>query len=187
MIQDLDNEIWVPVAEYHGLYEVSNMGRIKTLARTYYGGACPVKIKERLRKLTETTKGYLALLLSKDTISVHAMVHRIVAQAFIPNLDNKPQVNHKNGIKTDNRVENLEWVTNKENCIHSWQVLNRKSLSQPKGEFSKFSKKIKCDTLDMTFNSIKEACQILGLTGARISEVCKGIKNHTRGFTFRYL
>lgn len=187
MVHNLDNEIWVPVNGYEGIYEVSNMGRIKTLARTYYGGVCPVIMKEKLRKFHTKKKGYLALLLSKDTIDVNTTVHRVVAKNFIPNPENKPQVNHKNGNPSDNRVENLEWCTNQENMTHSWKVLNRKSWPQPKGADSPLSKKICCDNFGLVFNSIKEACEILDVNNTRVTEVCKDIKVHTKGLTFRFI
>lgn len=187
MTHNLENEIWLPIQGYEGLYEVSNMGRIKTLERTYYGGVVPVKIKTRLRKLVVSKKGYLSLLLSKDGIDKQFKVHRLVAEAFIPNIENKPQVNHKNGIKSDNRIENLEWATNKENCVHSWEVLNRASYLQPSGFDCKYSKPVFCETFGLTFGSTKKAAEYLGLNATRIGKVCKEILVHTHGLTFRYI
>lgn len=71
-------------------------------------------------------KGYLFVSLRKDGKTYIKKVHRLVAQEFIPNPENKPQINHKNGIKTDNFIENLEWVTNSENILHAYRVLGRK-------------------------------------------------------------
>lgn len=187
MVNNLENEIWMPIKGYEGIYEVSNMGRIKTLERVYYGGVVPVKIKTRLRKQTYTQKGYLSLILSKDKANKTCVVHRIVASHFIPNNENKPQVNHRNGVKDDNRVENLEWCTNQENCYHAWNVLERDVRVQPKGALSPSSKKIICDTFGISFDSIKEACEALDVNNTRVSEVCKGIKTHTKGLTFRYI
>ncbi len=186
MIQDLHNEVWMPVTGYHGIYEVSSMGRIKTLERWYSGGVVPVKITERLRKLQINHKGYNSLLLTKDKKSITAFVHRVVAKEFIPNPDNKPQVNHKNGDKLDNRVENLEWVTNQENSIHSFRELGRKGTSK-KGAESPFCKKVHCDTLDIPFFSIREAGKQLNISEIRIIEVCRGDKSHVKGLSFRYM
>jgi len=187
MIQDLENEIWKSVKDYEGLYEVSNMGRIKTLSRTYYGGVCPVKIAERLRKLTVSTKGYLTLLLTKDKKSIGVKAHRIVASHFIPNPENKPQVNHKNGIKTDNRVENLEWATNKENCVHAWKELKREAFLQPTRGLNPNARKVKCDTLDISFDCGMDAAEVLGVSGTAISSICRGLRTQTKGLTFRYI
>ena len=96
-------EIWKEIKGYEGLYEVSSEGRVNSLGR-----------KPGIMR-PGTSKGYLKVGLTKDGIRSMFRVHRLVAEAFIPNPDNKPEVDHINGDRKDNRAENLRWMTHKEN------------------------------------------------------------------------
>lgn len=113
-------EIWKSVVGYEGLYEVSNFGRIRALARAYCDKNGRVSnIKERIMKQPLSNTGYHHTALRKNGISVTRNLHRIIAEAFIPNPDNKPCINHINGDKSDNTLINLEWVTHAENIQHA--------------------------------------------------------------------
>lgn len=119
-------EIWRDIDGYDGLYQVSNFGRVKSF-----------KYKTpRILKLTPYPNGYLRVDLHYNGAVKSASVHRLVAEAFIPNPDGKPEVNHINGDKTDNHVENLEWATRTENVQHALMS----GLTKQNGEDSSCAK-----------------------------------------------
>ena len=120
-------ETWkdIEISEVEGLYQVSNQGRIRS-AKDRTGSKAG-----RILKLKEY-KGYRSIGLYNRTFRKSHSIARLVALAFVPNHDNKPQVNHINGIKTDNRPENLEWVTASENSLHAYKtgLIDMRKLSK---------------------------------------------------------
>ncbi|HHB2481296.1 TPA: NUMOD4 domain-containing protein [Bacillus cereus] len=111
------NEIWKPVLGFEGLYEISNTGSVKSLERIRSNGT---RFKEFIKKQSTEKMGYNTVTMTdKDGKKRTLKVHRLVAEAFIPMVDGKDIVNHKNGNKTDNVVENLEWCTQLENINHA--------------------------------------------------------------------
>lgn len=115
------NEEWKDIKGYEGLYQVSNKGRVKSLKNKGVDRECILKVV--------TNRGYLQVRLCKNSNVKTLKIHRLVAEAFIPNPDNKPCIDHINTERTDNSVENLRWCTQKENMnnpITIKKVLNQK-------------------------------------------------------------
>lgn len=115
------NEEWRPVEGTGGLYEISSLGRI----RSYNNGIWGRLRVPRIMKPQLDTVGYPGVTLgggTRGSIPRRGVIHRLVAEAFIPNPENLPQVNHEDGDKTNNVVENLTWMTNTENIRHSWRI-----------------------------------------------------------------
>ena len=123
-IKDLPNELWLPVKDYEDIYHISNMGRLKVLDRTCWLSEEKqtfTRIKrEHISARCDIKTWYPNHILIKVNTKKTKTIHRLVAEHFIPNPLNLPQINHKNGLKWDNRVENLEWVTAQENSIHAY-------------------------------------------------------------------
>ena len=168
-------EEWRDIKGYEGRYQVSNLGRVKSLARKK--GWCIAK--QRMLTLWEQHKGYLvADLADGKGHRKHRQVHRLVAEAFIPNPENKPQVNHKNGDKHDNRVENLEWITNYENHIHKVYSLGVNSVRPVK--------KILCVEENKVFESVHKAAIYLGKPNAysTIASAARGAEYIINGKTY---
>lgn len=132
-----DFEVWRDVIGYEGLDQVSNFGNVKSLGNEF-------SRKERILKPLVQSKGYINIVLQKDGKRKMVLMHRLVAEYFISNPDNKLQINHINGIKIDNRVENLEWVSHRENLDHA--IENNLVL---KGELNPTSKLKTADVLEI--------------------------------------
>lgn len=180
----MEKEIWKPVKGYEGLYEVSNLGRVKSLARTCKGrGNGRKPIRERILCLEVSSGGYVLVRLSMDGRTKHCLVHRLVAEAFIPNPNNLPQVNHKNENKADNRVENLEWCTEKYNMNYGECISKIKKNQPHKRGVCQYDKD---GVLLAEFQSIHDAGVLSGIRWQDISACCRGRQNTARGYIWKY-
>lgn len=171
--ENIENEIWKDIENYEG-YKVSNMGRIKSLKGK----------TERILKQQMDRDGYLLICLSKTGAQKIFKVHRLVAKAFIPNTENKSDVNHKNECKTDNRVINLEWTTRKENI--NYGTRNERISKARMKQVLQFTLE---GELAKEWNSIIE-CRCNGFSGGNISQCCNNKygkqKNVYKGHIWKY-
>ena len=184
----MEKEEWRSLINYPG-YSVSSIGRVKSNARKMWNGKGWFISKERLLKPNLLAKGYYQVDLKFDKKRHLRQVHRLVAEAFLPNPNNLPQINHINGVKNDNRVENLEWCTNSENQIHAYRNglhrINHNSGKKPRG--IKLTNKISGSVL--FFDSIASTLSFLGCSsGANIQKVLHKKKNYNsiKGYYAEY-
>lgn len=143
-------EIWEKIPGYNGLYLISNKGKVKSLHRKN-----PILLKQSI------DTGYSRVTLTINYKTEIFRVHRIVASVFIPNPENKPQVNHIDGNKLNNDIKNLEWCTNAENQIHAYKIginKNRKlSIEHKEKMHSKIKRKVKNIDTGEIYESISDA------------------------------
>lgn len=170
---------WRSVVGYEGLYEVSNDGRVRTVEHITNGHA--IMSTELSIKIYKSQR-YARVRLYRDGKSKDYMVHRIVAEAFIPNPDNKPQVNHIDGNRSNNRVENLEWCTASENQRHAY----RTGLKDIEDTITHTRKKVRQIDADgnviKIWHSMSDAARELGLQVSNISNCCNGKIRSTGGY-----
>lgn len=186
--QDKLNEVWKTIEGYNSKYQVSNLGRVKN---TETG---------KILKTYKDKDGYITTAISYKGKTKHYLIHRLIAKAFIPNPENKPHINHINTIKDDNRIENLEWVTPKENNNNP---LTRKHLSTAmkiygsmlgkKGKLCPNSKIVlelnreDNNKIDRLWFSTMDIERERGIVNQKVSDICKGKRRRTPEYNFMYV
>ena len=180
----MGNEIWKDVVGYEGLYMVSNLGNVKSLNYRRTG-------KENVLKPCVENSGYLHVGLHKYRKVLIKNIHRLVCEAFLPNTENKREVNHINGVKTDNRIKNLEWVTSGENKKHGYNTglcINPMSgrfgsdnpSSRPVSQYTKQGYLVK------EYCSIFEAGIETNTDNSDIVKCCRGKRKSAGGYSWKY-
>ncbi len=177
---------WAKIEGYKE-YLISDTGVVKSLSKkSKHKSGCFYSTRERVLKQYDNGNGYIGVNLIRDNGEAKRIyTHRLVAMAFLPNPKSKATVNHKNGIKSDNRVENLEWNTYKENNQHSYDNFIRTTLKNN----PKVSKPV--DKLDKngnyleTYPSTREADRDIGIHGV-VSKVCLNQRKTAGGFRWRF-
>jgi hypothetical protein len=193
-------EIWKPVVNCEGYYEISNLGNVLSLERVIeykLKTKSGTIIKKRSFKKSKKLKthindvGYYTTDFQVNGIKQTVCIHRLIAEAFIPNPENKPTVNHKDGIKTNNYIDNLEWATYSENNQHAVDTGLRQSpwtgkfgadnpRSKPVIQYDKAYNKIN------EFANAREAQRITGIGYKHISDCCLGNRSTTGGYKWEY-
>ena len=164
------NEIWKDIDEFEGLYQVSNLGNVKSLNYRHTG-------KERILKPLTDKYGYLFVTIYKNGKLKNYKIHRLVAKAFIPNPDGKPEVNHKDENKINNCVDNLEWMTSKENINYGTR---NERISKLVLQFTKNGEFVK------EWLSMHQIERELGFANSSISECCNEKRKTAYGYIWKF-
>lgn len=188
-------EIWKDIKRYKGKYQISNLGRVKRLSRKITSKYFILKIGrdrtvEKILVNVKNGTGYVSVNLGDGVKMKMFSIHRLVAEHFIENKNEKSQVNHKNGIKDDNNIENLEWVTPSENGLHAYKKL--RIVNGNKGKFGEKSnrhivvlqKNLK-NILVKKWDAMMDA-QRAGFDSGCICHCCKGESKTHKGFIWEY-
>ena len=204
-------EEWRDIPGYEGYYQVSNLGRVKGLSRWINGNKQGYTTEHILKE--GKNKGYCRVTLSVDTKHKNFSVHRLVAIAFIPNPNNYPQINHKDGNKANNIVTNLEWCNASQNNFHKFNVLGYKITQETRKKLSSKSKgrkwseeykrnlsevlkgkkkpalckKVLCKNTGEVFDSVREAAIVKKVCASNITMCCHGRIKRTKGLEWEFI
>ncbi len=157
-------EIWRKIDGLE-IYEVSSCGRVRRNGTKYLSGSI-------------NNRGYIRYDLCLNGKRIAKSAHRLVADAFIPNPEDKPFINHIDGDRTNNNVDNLEWATNQENLSHAYSTLGRRPCNM---------KQVVCLETKEVFESCESAAGAFGVTESIVNRVCNGKRKTAKGFHFEFL
>ena len=174
-------ENWQPVKGYDGIYEVSDKGRVRSLNYNHTG-------TDRILKPRKNGDGYLQVGLWKDGHVKTVRIHRLVAEAFIQNPNNLETVNHKDEVKTNNTVSNLEWMSKKDNNNYGSRTIRASKANTNNPKRSKQVQMFDKSTGELlaSFPSTHEAERVTGIYQGNICSCCKGKYKSAGGYVWRY-
>ena len=179
------SEVWKDIEGYDGAYQVSNLGRVKSVerltTRPCQYGVREYHIPEKVLRQRMGTSGYLCVNLHHDGKQVTEMIHRLVALHFCKGYADGMTVNHIDEVKTNNRADNLEWVTQKENNNHGTGIARRKKHPKQVVQMSLTGEVIR------TFPSLKEAAKATNCHPTRIGHCCHGREKTAAGFKWKFI
>ena len=174
-------EIWKDIQGYEGIYQVSNYGEVRSLDRIEQCNGTERLRKGRTMLPRKIKDGYLSVGLRNGSRQKGKLVHRLVAEAFIRNPNNLPEVNHKDENKENNSVENLEW------CDAAYNIRYGTGIERRAAQIRKEIVQYSLDGDELTiFNSITEAARAIGGGTSRISACCKGERKSAYGYRWKY-
>ena len=180
-------EIWKDIKDYEGLYQVSNLGNVRSLdmiiMQLHYWSKKYVKhiYKGRLLKGSKNSNGYKVITLHKGKKTEKKLLHKIIAETFIPNPNNYNYINHKDNNPSNNNVNNLEWCTQSYNIKYAYEKGNKTQQKKKK------INQIKNGNILKTFISISDAERKTGIKGANISKCCRNLRNYAGGYQWEYV
>ena len=181
-------EIWKDIVDYEGYYQVSNLGKVKSLKRFRIGnGNSMTIVPEKYLKHKVDRYGYTVFGLTKNAKTKMFTCHRLVAKSFLQNTNNYEQVNHINGIKSDNSVSNLEWCDHKHNMREAFRIGLCKSKKSKDNILSKRVAKIKDGEIVSVYDSITDACNHNNVVKTAITNCLRGRSKTSCGYGWTYL
>lgn len=183
-------EIWKDILGYEGLYQISSLGRVKSLERLKENHTKIQVVPEKIKSLRKIKQGYLLVDLYKNNIQTTFRVHRLVADNFLINYENKETVNHINGDKADNRVSNLEWATPKEQNEHFYKnnLKSDASIRKSIAAMNKAnSKKVLCIEDNIIYDSVMDAARKNNISDTLIRKCIYGKNKTAKGKTWKYI
>ena len=183
-----ETEVWKDVVDFEGIYQVSSIGRLKSLDRLTSDGR---KIKGRIRKLKKNNRGYVTASLWKENREYTRLIHRLVAESFIANEDRLEQVNHINEDKNNNSAANLEWCSNEYNFNHGTRAerttKHKNYINRERPTYEGKRVKATCTKTGLVIylENMRKG-EDYGFDFRSISSVCRGKQKTHRGFEFEY-
>lgn len=191
-------EIWKDIKDFEGMYQVSNLGRVRSVDRFDSMGRLR---KGAIKAISDNGRGYKVVRMYKDNKQKICYIHRLVATAFIENPDNKPEVHHVDSDRSNNKLENLQWVTTKENNNFpehieamkknpNWLKNCKSAMAKAREKaivINSYRTKFTRGGVSLEFSSLAEGARQLGLDKGGCTRVANGKQKHTHGYKIEYI